>query len=97
MSESELRREGDEWVANGPEGPVRVRFTAHNDFGVMDHFVDTAEGNVVPIPPRVVQNGEGAEVMLTLFRQPGMTDEKFSADARWIMRDLRALKDLTER
>lgn len=34
--------------------------------------------------------------MLTLFRPPEMTDEKFSADAKWIMRDLRALKTLVE-
>ena len=96
LSESELRQDGGEWVAKGPEGPIRVRFTEHNDYGVMDHFVDTGDGNLIHIPLRVVQNGEGAEVMLTLFRQPEMTDEKFLADAKWIMRDLRALKALVE-
>lgn len=40
----------------------------------------------------MIANGEGAEVMLTLFRQPGMTDEDFARDAKWITRDLRALK-----
>jgi len=96
LSESELRESGDVWVADGPEGPIRVRFTAHNDYGVMDHFVDAGGGNEIHIPLRIVQNGEGAEAMLTLFRQPGVTDEKFSADAKWIMRDLRALKVLIE-
>jgi len=96
LSESELRQDRGEWVADGPEGPIRVRFTEHNEYGVMDHFVDTGEGNRVHIPLRIVQNGEGAEVLLTLFRQPEMTDEKFSADAKWIMRDLRALKALVE-
>lgn len=96
LSESDVRRSGDEWLADGPEGPIRIRFTPHNDHGVMDHFVETGAGNEVHIPLRVVRNGDGAEVMLTLFRQPGMNDEKFSADAKWIARDLKALKQLAE-
>ena len=39
---------------------------------------------------------QGAEVMLTLFRQPGMDDERFAADIRWVNRDLKALKRLIE-
>jgi hypothetical protein len=30
-------------------------------------------------------------VALTLFRQPGMSDEQFAADADWVRRDLAAL------
>ena len=96
LAESELRKSGNDWTTDGPEGAIRVHFTPHNDYGVMDHFVDSGDGNVIHIPLRIVQNGDGAEVMLTLFRQPEMTDEKFSADAKWIMRDLRALKDMVE-
>jgi len=97
LAESDLRQSGDAWLADGPEGPIRIRFTGHIDHGVMDHFVDLGDGRVIHIPLRVVQNGEGAEVMLTLFRQPEMTDEKFAADAKWIARDLRALKQLLEK
>jgi hypothetical protein len=32
-----------------------------------------------------------------LFRQPGMDDERFAADAKWIHRDLKALKALIEK
>jgi hypothetical protein len=94
LAESDLREDGDGWLADGPEGPIRIRFTAHNDYGVMDHFVETGTGGEVHIPLRVVQNGTGAEVMLTLYRQPGMSDEKFAADAKWINGDLKALKAL---
>lgn len=97
LAESHLRRDGGDWLADGPEGPIRIRFTPHNDHGVMDHFVDTGAGDPVHIPLRVVQNGESAEVMLTLFRQPGMTDEKFAADAKWINRDLVTLRGLFAR
>jgi hypothetical protein len=45
---------------------------------------------------RVVANGENSEVTFTLFRLPGMDDEKFTADAAWVMRDLQKLKDVLE-
>jgi hypothetical protein len=96
LAESNLRIEGDRWYADGPAGPIRIRFTPHNEHGVMDHFVDTGAGPEVQVPLRVVQNGDGAEVLLTLFRQPEMDDERFTADARWVNRDLKKLKALIE-
>ena len=94
LAESDLRREGDNWAADGPEGQIRIRFTPHNDFGVMDHFVTAGGDSEIHIPLRVVQNGTGAEVMLTLYRQPDMSDERFAADAKWINADLKTLKAL---
>lgn len=92
LSESDLHEEDGIWVATGAEGPVRIRFTAHNAHGVMDHFVDLGVGNEIHIPLRVIQNGDGAEVLLTLYRQPDMDDERFAADAEWVNRDLATLK-----
>lgn len=93
LTETDLRPVGSGWIADGPDGPVAVRFTPHNEFGVMDHFIETGDGQTVHIPLRIIQNGDGAEVMLTLFRQPGMNDEAFARDARWITRDLRRLRE----
>ena len=92
LSQSSLHQDGDRWAADGPEGKVRIRFSAYNDFGVMDHYVDVGTGPEIYIPLRVIGNGDGAEVLLTLFRQPEMTDEKFREDAEWIERDLAALR-----
>ena len=97
LSKSSLSRDGDAWRAEGPDGVVRITFTGHNAFGVMDHFVTLDDGNVIYVPLRVIRNGDGAEVLLTLFRQPGMTDAKFAADAEWVMRDLLSLKALVTR
>lgn len=91
-----LERVEGEWVAEGPEGPVRVRFCARNPFGVLDHTVVLAPGVEILVPMRVVPNGSGAEVQFTLFRQPGMTDERFAADADWVARDLQTMKRLLE-
>ena len=96
LSQAGLTRDGDIWRARGPEGPITIRFTDHNEFGVMDHYVDLGGGAVVHIPLRVIANTDGAEVLLTLFRQPDMTDAKFEADAAWVMKDLKALKGMIE-
>lgn len=97
LSQSTLERHGERWSAEGPEGPIEITFTPHNAFGVMDHWVDLGNGHEVYIPLRIIANGDGAEVQLTLFRQPDMTGAKFTEDRQWVERDLLALKALSER
>ncbi|MCD2316625.1 polyketide cyclase [Sphingomonas sp. IC-11] len=97
LSEFALREDGDSWVGEGADGGIRVFFTPHNDYGVMDHRVIPDSGTPVEVPLRVIANREGAEVQLTLFRQPGMDDETFARDRRWIRKDLATLKVLAER
>lgn len=94
LSKSSLTRTGETWTAEGPEGPVTITFTGHNAFGVLDHSVTLADGTVIYVPLRVIRNGEGAEVLLTLLRQPGMSDAQYAADTEWVTRDLLVLKTL---
>ena len=83
--------------ASGLSAAVKVRFAEHNAFGVLDHFVRVDSGPEVYMPMRVFPNGEGAEVLITVFRQPGVSDEKFAEDTHWVRRDLEALKTLLEK
>jgi hypothetical protein len=91
-----LERVDGEWVADTPAGPARVRFTARNDFGVLDHYVTLGSGVEIYIPMRVIPSGRGSEVIFTLFRLPEVTPEAFARDAEWVTRDLQALKALLE-
>lgn len=91
-----LSRDGDRWIARGPEGDVQVRFSPENAYGVLDHWVTLANGTEISIPLRVVANGDGAEVTLTLFRLPPMDDAAFERDARTVAQDLAKLKSLLE-
>ena len=84
------------WIAETPEGRARIRFTARNAFGVLDHWVEPPGHAEIHVPLRIVANGAGSELVLTLFRQPGMSDEKFEADAEWVARDLAAAKRYVE-
>ena len=94
---SGLRRDAQGWIVATPEGEARVRFTPRNDHGVLDHWVTLPSGQSVYIPLRVIGNGDGAEVTLSLIRQPQMSDADFARDAEWVLRDLRRLKALLER
>jgi hypothetical protein len=91
------RNVGGEWVADSPMGEIKVRFARPNDLGVLDHDVVLASGETIHNPMRVVPNAAGSEVIFTLLRQPGVSDEKFEEDARWVEKDLRILKGLLER
>jgi hypothetical protein len=97
LSKSMLVKDGDVWKTEGPGGPITIRFTGHNAFGVMDHYVDTGNGPEIYVPMRIIQNGDGADVQLTLFRQPGMSDARFAEDAEWVKRDLVSLKAFVTR
>jgi len=93
-----FERRGDHWVANGgPIGEIEVRFAPDNEFGVADHDVMMPDGTTVHNALRVVPNGDGAEVMFTLLRQPAMSDADFEGDAAHVAKDLGTLKTLLER
>jgi hypothetical protein len=94
---SEVKKEGDEWVADAPFGKVRVKFAPPNPYGVLDHDVRLESGVTVHNPMRVVPHGQGSEFIFTVIRQPGTSDEKFAADKAAVQKDLSALKELLER
>ncbi|MBL8201041.1 MAG: SRPBCC family protein [Chromatiales bacterium] len=85
-----------EWVARSPVGSMKIRFSPRNDFGVLDHWVYPESGGEIYVPLRVVANGRGCELSLTLFRQPGMDDARFAADAELVRTDLRFAKKILE-
>ena len=86
------------WRVETPAGPMRVVFAPTNEFGIVDHVVTplTAEGPAVDVPLRVVPNGTGCEVMLTVFQQPGMSDAQYEADTALVQADLERLKRALE-
>lgn len=91
-----FKQVGDEWVF-GANGEVKIRFTEKNPFGIADHTVLPPDGSEVYVPLRVVANGDGSEVTLTLFRQSGMTDAEFVRDQGLVRKDLEALKAVLEK
>jgi hypothetical protein len=93
---SSVRSVDGGWVADGPLGRITVRFAPPNELGVLDHDVVLPSGTTVHNPMRVVPNGPGSTVTFTLLRLPGVSEEKFADDARWVEKDLTVLKGLLE-
>jgi hypothetical protein len=91
-----IRRERGEWVADSPMGRVLVRFVPVNEYGVLDHDVVLPTGESVTNPMRVLTDGAGSEVVFTVRRRPGMTDEQWAADVAAVTADLATLKAVLE-
>lgn len=92
-----VKRAGEHWEVTTQQGTVGLRFTPHNEYGVLDHTVVLSDGIEIYVPMRVIPNGNGSEVMLVLFRQPEMDDAEFTRDAGLMQNDLSTLKALLER
>ncbi|MDX3224423.1 SRPBCC family protein [Streptomyces sp. ME19-01-6] len=87
-----------QWIAeSSPMRPVVVAFAPQNEFGVLDHDVTLPSGETVHNPVRVIVDGTGCEVVFTLRRRPGMSDEDFQRDADAVTADLATLKQVMER
>ena len=93
----EIRLQDGEWIADGPLGRVKVRFIAANPYGLLDHDVSVESGETFHNPLRVVPNGEGSEVIFTVFRRVGISERDFEADLTAVRKDLETLKQLLER
>ncbi len=85
-----------QWVADSPMGRVAFAFVPPNDYGVLDHDVTLASGETSHNPMRVIADGAGCEVVFTLRRRPGMSDEEFIRDADAVSADLVTLKRVLE-
>ena len=91
-----VRPDGDSWIAETAQGPVHLRFAASNAFGVLDHYVRPVAGREIAVPVRVVPNGAGSEVLITVFQQPEMTDAQYREDLGLVRHDLEGLKRVLE-
>lgn len=92
-----VRKTNGDWIVETPQGPMKIRFAEKNDFGVADHYVNPAPGVEVYVPIRVLPNGSGSDVIVTILRSPEMSDEKFADDIGLVQNDLMTLKNVLER
>lgn len=86
-----------DWIAESPMGRVKVKFADQNQYGVLDHEVTLLSGTTVYNPLRVFPNNDGSEVVFTLYRRPGVSDQQLAEDAQAVTRDLALLKALLEK
>ena len=86
-----------EWVAEKPafiDRPVTIRFTARNPFGVLDVSASIDGRQVFAAPVRVVRDGEGSLVTMTIFAPADDSEAAFHSELEWVRTDLLTLKSL---
>ena len=91
-----ITKTGDEWVADSPMGQIKVKFAEENTFGILDHNVTLPSGETFYNPMRVFPNHEGSEIVFTLYKLSGVSDEQFEKDSHWVKGDLKKLKEILE-
>ncbi len=85
-----------EWVVQSPAGRAVFQFAPSNNFGVLDHTVTLPSRVKLTNPMRVIPNGDGSEILFTLFQHEGMSDQQFQEDAELVLSDLHTLRRLLE-
>jgi len=79
-----------------PRLGASLRLTERNSRGVLDYSVTLPNGSQLYVPLRVVADGGGCQLVLTLFRPPEMADEEHGEAllaAKRILETRRAARD----
>ena len=82
-----------EW-ASGLSSDAQVEWQIDVERGILDHAVTLPDGTAVHIRLRVEPRADGCELVFSVPRLPGMTDEQWRSDAQAVAADLRRLADL---
>ncbi|CAN5438016.1 SRPBCC family protein [soil metagenome] len=86
------------WVAGLDLAAVDFEFAPLNEFGVLDHVVRVG-GEAFYNPMRVLPAGVGhdsCELVFSVRRRAGMSDDEFDADAAAVAADLHTLRGLLQ-
>lgn len=90
-------RQGNDWAAILGDRELIFRYTPRNEYGVLDYSIrGPGEDRPHVVPTRVFANDAGAELTITHYQRPGMTDDEFQSEAEWIRADFLTLKALLE-
>jgi hypothetical protein len=89
---------GTDYKVELPQGRRIMRFMRRNPYGILDYEVfnedGTADGPLRPL--RLVRNESGADLQMTWFHLPSLTNERFASEVEWVRSDLLRLKSFLE-
>ena len=85
------------WNAETDLGNIEIEFVPKNEFGIIDHTVILPDGSKIKNVLRVIENGDGSEVVFTLFRLAEKTEKEFNDDANLVAEDLKTIKNILEK
>ena len=86
----------DHWVISSLVGVVKIWPIHKNELGVLDFTIALPSGEQIYIPMRLISNGAGCSLILSLFRFESVSDEDFKNYLDLIRSDLQRLKTRLE-
>ena len=92
-------REPGWWEISTPDGSAELRIRADAATGIVDHdFRDPSEpGSLATVPARVLANGRGADVVMTIVQPSEVDSEAFDRVLESVETELAMLKKHLER
>jgi len=84
------------WSFTTLRGPAKLKFHENRQLGILDYqFVDNeAKWNV---PMRVISNGNDSEVITTIIKPDGISDQSFDERVIEIEKIMESMKQIIER
>ncbi len=83
------------WSFSSLHGKAKLKFNENKSLGILDHkYVD--EGYSWDVPMRVVTSGDFSEVMMTLNKPDGLTDEQFDQRVSEVGEMIVTMKNIIE-
>lgn len=88
--------EGDIWIFHTSQGDVKVINHFDKERLLLDQTCILASGEEQFIPYRVVPNGTGAELMMSIFKGSTSTEEEYKEQIHWAEVELNNVKQILE-
>jgi len=83
------------WSFTSPWGPAKLKFHENRQLGILDHqFVDNDA--LWDVPMRVVSKGNDSEVITTINKPDGMSDQTFNERMIEIEKIFLSMKEIIE-
>jgi len=88
---------GSDWLIQMPRGPLIIRFTEPNLYGVLDYIIfGPGETSGAPVPVRLIPHGPHSELMVVWRQRPAVDEAGFSGEVGSVRGYLARLKALLE-
>ena len=96
MAPDAEKRDDDWWSFTTERGPAKLKFFENKQHGILDYqFIDGEAKWDVPM--RVVSSGDSSEILITLIKPEGMSEEVFEKRTKEMEQITQTMKQIIEK
>ena len=95
MAPDAKKKEGNWWSFTTERGPAQLKFFDNKQLGILDYqYIDTEAKWDVPM--RVIPSGDSSEILITLNKPEGMSEEVFQKRTKEMEQITQTMKQILE-